>query len=65
MEQAAEIIGTGGTVAKIDVDQNGAAAQSFGIRGIPALLVVKNGKQVAQIQPGSAEDIAAAYRKHL
>jgi thioredoxin 1 len=36
-------------VIKVNVDQNGAAASRFGIRGIPALLFFKGGKVADQI----------------
>ena len=37
------------TVAKVDVDKNGATPSRYGIRGIPALLIFKNGKVADQI----------------
>jgi thioredoxin 1 len=36
-------------VMKVNVDQNGAAASRYGIRGIPALLFFKGGKVADQI----------------
>ena len=36
-------------VAKLDVDSNPQTASSYGIRGIPALLIFKDGKPVDQI----------------
>jgi thioredoxin 1 len=36
-------------VAKMNVDQNGAAPSRYGIRGIPALLFFKDGKVADQI----------------
>jgi thioredoxin 1 len=36
-------------VAKVNVDQNGATPSRYGIRGIPALLLFKNGKVADQI----------------
>src|SRR5579871_6742663 len=36
-------------VAKVNVDQNGAAPSRYGIRGIPALLLFKGGKVADQI----------------
>lgn len=36
-------------VMKLDVDQNGATSSRFAIRGIPALLLFKGGKEVDRI----------------
>jgi thioredoxin 1 len=36
-------------VAKVNVDQNGAAPSRYGIRGIPALLFFKGGKVVDRL----------------
>ncbi|MFC5863403.1 thioredoxin [Acidicapsa dinghuensis] len=36
-------------VAKMDVDRNGATPSRYGIRGIPALLLFKDGKVADQI----------------
>ncbi len=35
-------------VAKVDVDDNRAVAAQFGIRGIPTLMIFKNGQLAAQ-----------------
>src|SRR6202012_5047350 len=36
-------------VSKVNVDQNGATASRYGIRGIPALLIFKGGKVADQL----------------
>ncbi len=44
--QVAEQVGDMARVIKVDVDRNPAAAQQFGVRGIPALLIFRHGKVV-------------------
>lgn len=36
------------TVVKVNVDENQPLAQTFGVQGIPALYVLKDGKTIAQ-----------------
>lgn len=43
-EVAAEM--TNVTIAKLNIDQNSATAPKFGVRGIPTLLLFKNGSVV-------------------
>ena len=53
-------------VCKIDVDEEGALAQQFGIMSIPTLLVFKNGEVVERavgVQPKQA--IEAMVKKHI
>ena len=40
---------TPATVAKVDVDTNQALAAKFGVRGVPALVLFADGKQVEQL----------------
>jgi thioredoxin 1 len=44
IEQVADELGEKAKVIKVDVDKNQAAAQKYGVRSIPTLLVFKNGK---------------------
>ncbi len=54
------------TVGKLNVDENPAVPGRFMIRGIPTLLIFKNG-QLAETLVGLAqkEDIARLIEKHL
>jgi thioredoxin 1 len=46
VKQVAGDVAGQGAVALINVDDNGAAGQKYGIRGIPALIVLKDGKVI-------------------
>ncbi len=45
------------TVAKVNVDENPALAQRFGIRGIPTMLFFKDGNPVDQIVGAASKDM--------
>ncbi|KAA9405213.1 thioredoxin [Haloarcula hispanica] len=40
---------TGATVAKVDVDANQQLAQSYGVRGVPTLILFADGEQVEEV----------------
>ena len=44
-------------IAKVNVDENGAAPSRFGIRGIPALLLFKGGKVADQVVGFVPQDV--------
>ena len=48
LEQIASELGERVKIAKVNVDDNPGAAARYGVRGIPTLLVFKNGQIVAQ-----------------
>ena len=52
-------------VAKVNVDQNGAAPSRYGIRGIPALLFFKGGKVADQIVGYVPQDVIEDKVKRL
>ncbi|MBN2086590.1 MAG: thioredoxin [Anaerolineales bacterium] len=37
------------TIVKVDVDENPAYAQQFGVQGIPTLLMIHQGKEVSRV----------------
>jgi thioredoxin 1 len=53
-------------VAKMDVDKNAATPQRYGIRGIPTLLIFKNGQVKEQIVGYvPKEQIEKAVERHI
>jgi thioredoxin 1 len=53
-------------VGKLNVDDNGGTAMRYNIRGIPTLLVFKNGQVVAQkVGAVGKSDVAALLDSHL
>lgn len=53
-------------VYKVDIDQNQQTPARFGVRGIPTLIVFKNGQAVDQIVGNHPkESISAIIAKHI
>jgi len=53
-------------VAKMDVDQNQKTPGDFGVRGIPTMVVFKDGKNVDQLVGNHPKDkIAELLNKHI
>ncbi|MDD4242350.1 MAG: thioredoxin domain-containing protein, partial [Smithellaceae bacterium] len=53
-------------VVKVNVDENPATASQYGVRSIPTLLVIKNGKvKESQIGLISKEQLAAMLDRNL
>ena len=48
IEEVAEEVGIKALIAKVNVDESPAIAQKFGVRSIPAIFLMKDGKQVSQ-----------------
>lgn len=59
-------IGDGASIIKIDVDKNPQAASVYQVRGVPTLILFKNGKQLWR-QSGvvSAEELERLIDTHL
>ncbi len=54
LDQLKKDLGDQVKIIKVDVDKNQALATQFNVRGVPAFLIFKNGKQVwrgAGVQP--------------
>ena len=48
MEQLAGEITDGTLIGKVNIDENPAVAQKFGVMSIPTVVVLKDGKEVAR-----------------
>ena len=59
LEQIAEEMGEKVKVAKINIDDNPGAPSKYGVRGIPTLMLFKNG-EVASVKVGAAPKGAIA-----
>jgi thioredoxin 1 len=46
LEDVKTEIGSKASIIKVDVDKNPGAAQKFQIRGVPTMIIFKNGKPV-------------------
>ncbi len=66
IETLAEEYGDRVLIAKVDVDANPVTTHKYGIRGIPALLLFKDGQLVQQIVGVQPKDkIAGIIESHL
>ena len=66
VKELAEEYGDQILVGKLDVDANPVTAAKYNIRGIPALLIFKNGERVHQITGvKSKEEIAQSIENNL
>lgn len=54
------------SIVKVNVDENRDYAMKYGVRGIPTMIIFKDGKDVEQISGNvSKETIQAALNKYL
>ncbi|WP_392559503.1 thioredoxin TrxA [Orbus mooreae] len=66
LEEVAQELGDQVIVAKLNVDQNPSISPKFGIRGIPTLLLFKDGKVVAtQVGALSKLQLKTFIENHL
>ena len=48
LEEISESLGDKITIAKLNIDENPSTPQTYNVRGIPTLLIFKNGEVVAE-----------------
>ena len=48
LEEIAEAMGDKVTIAKLNIDENPSTPQTYNVRGIPTLLIFKNGEVAAE-----------------
>jgi thioredoxin 1 len=66
VEDVAREYGTQLKVAKLDIDNSPATAARFGIRGVPTVVVFKNGREVArQVGLVPKPRLLALFQDHL
>jgi len=66
IEQVAAEFDGRAVVGKVDVDEEPALAQRFGVMSIPTLVVIKDGKVVEQaVGARGRADVAAMIERHL
>lgn len=66
LEEIAGEMGEKIRVVKINVDENHATAQKFGIRGIPAMILFKSGQEVGQLVGNHPKDAIVDFlNKHI
>lgn len=65
LKQVKDELGESVSILKIDVDKNPAIATQFQVRGVPTMLLFKNGKQVWR-QSGllSKNDLISVIKQH-
>lgn len=63
LDEVAKVVDAGVTVAKVNVDENQGLSGRYGIRGIPTLIVFKDGREVSRVSgTQSREELLAAVR---
>lgn len=66
LEEIANEMGGKVMIAKVNVDENPDSPAKYGVRGIPTLILFKDGKEVDQIVGNHPkENIAALISKHV
>lgn len=66
LEEIAKLYAGKLSVAKINIDDNSVTPQKFGVRGIPTLILFKNGEvESTKVGPVSKSQLSAFLDSHL
>ena len=65
VEQVAEDVAGRGVVAMVNVDENPGVRAKYGVRGIPALVVLKDGVVVGRIHSRDRQQIVNEFRQYF
>jgi thioredoxin 1 len=66
LEEIAKLYASKLIVAKINIDENSVTPQKFGVRGIPTLILFKNGEvESMKVGPVSKSQLSAFLDSHL
>ncbi len=66
VEAVAEKYNNSARVVKLNVDENPSISQRFGIKGIPTLILFKNGKEEERVVGATSKDaISRMIEKHI
>ncbi|MBA3442085.1 MAG: thioredoxin [Pyrinomonadaceae bacterium] len=66
VEAVAEKYTTNARVVKLNVDENPSVSQRYGIKGIPTLILFKNGKEEERVVGATSKDaISRMIEKHI
>jgi thioredoxin 1 len=66
IDAIAEQFGESAGVVKVNVDDNTATAQRYGIKGIPTLILFSEGKEVERVVGATSKDsISRMIEKHV
>jgi thioredoxin 1 len=66
LEKVAGELAGSARIVKVDVDENSATTQRYGIKGMPTLILFKNGREEERVVGAvSKEVISRMFTKHL
>jgi thioredoxin 1 len=66
LEEAAQTLGGKVIIAKLNVDENPETASKYGVRGIPTMIMFKNGQDVDQVVGNVPKETLLTFmQKHV